>query len=275
MSVILVIASLAGVWILRQILTALIGQQIRGSVPDYTSAKAKAAAKLLPDELAESYLEDWLAELDALRDKPLSALRFAGGLSRAARTIAASAGCPAPPRRPSRVPTRLLDFAFTSTMLFVLSPMLVAISLAIRLTTSSRVLARRAYLGKEGVPFHQLRFSTVLLDGERLGRPTAVGRVLRRLSLDELPLLVAVLRGEMAIIGPPAVPIDRATNPLVLAKPPQVRPGIVGWEMLARIGAVELTIDDARDRDLQRRPMQDAALMLTVLWWLFVGMPGD
>jgi lipopolysaccharide/colanic/teichoic acid biosynthesis glycosyltransferase len=160
-------------------------------------------------------------------------------------------------------------------MLLLLSPLLIAASLAVRLTTSSAILVRRAYLGKDGARFYQLRFSTRLLNGERRGRQTAVGRTLRRLSLDELPLLISVLRGEMAIIGPPAVPVMRGGEPRARAKPLSVRPGFVGWEMLARLGAVKLAVDDARDRDLQRRAIQDVALMLTVVRLLFVTAPGE
>lgn len=75
-------------WTIKQIVGPLIGQQARGSVPDYTAAKARAAAKLLPPDLAEKYEQDWLAELDGLADKPLSAIGYARGLRRGARRIA-------------------------------------------------------------------------------------------------------------------------------------------------------------------------------------------
>lgn len=75
-------------WVAKQIIGPLIGQQIKGSVPDYTASKARAAVKLLPPELAEQYEQDWLAELHALANKPFSAIRYAGGLRRAARRIA-------------------------------------------------------------------------------------------------------------------------------------------------------------------------------------------
>jgi hypothetical protein len=77
-------------WLLKLLLGSLIGQQVKGSVPDYTASKARAAARLLPPDLAEEYEEDWLAELKGpLKDKPLSALKYALGLRLAARRIAA------------------------------------------------------------------------------------------------------------------------------------------------------------------------------------------
>lgn len=77
-------------WLLKHLLGSLISQQMKGSVPDYTASKARAAARLLPPDLAEEYEEDWLAELQGpLKDKPLSALKYALGLRLAARRIAA------------------------------------------------------------------------------------------------------------------------------------------------------------------------------------------
>lgn len=74
-------------WLAKQVLGSLLGQQARGSVPDYATKKVKAAVKRLPAELAEEYEADWLAELATLKDKPISALRYARGLPSAARKI--------------------------------------------------------------------------------------------------------------------------------------------------------------------------------------------
>lgn len=76
-------------WVLKQIVGPLIGQEVKGSIPDYTAGRARAAAQLLPPDLAAEYEEAWLAELNTVRDKPLSALRYAWGLRPAARRIAA------------------------------------------------------------------------------------------------------------------------------------------------------------------------------------------
>jgi hypothetical protein len=75
-------------WIAKQIFGDLIIQQIKGSIPDYTTERVRMAVKHLPAELREEREADWLAELATLKDKPLSALRFAWGLGRAARRIA-------------------------------------------------------------------------------------------------------------------------------------------------------------------------------------------
>ena len=91
-------------WLVKQVLGPLIGQQVKGSIPEYTADKARAAARLLPPEIAEEYEQAWVAELKGprLKNKPLSALKFALGLRRAARRIRAKA---------ARPPFRLAQFA--------------------------------------------------------------------------------------------------------------------------------------------------------------------
>jgi ABC-type multidrug transport system fused ATPase/permease subunit len=81
-------------WLLKQVLGPLIGQQAKGSIPGYTADKARKAARLLPSYLAEEYEQTWLAELKgpSLNDKPLSALKFALGLRHAARGIRIKSG---------------------------------------------------------------------------------------------------------------------------------------------------------------------------------------
>jgi hypothetical protein len=81
-------------WLVKQVLGPLIGQQAKGSIPDYTAGKARKAARLLPPDLAEEYEQAWVAELKGpdLENKPLSALKFAHGLRHAARRIRVKAG---------------------------------------------------------------------------------------------------------------------------------------------------------------------------------------
>jgi exopolysaccharide biosynthesis polyprenyl glycosylphosphotransferase len=127
----------------------------------------------------------------------------------------------APPRSTLML-KRLMDIVISGSALILLSPLFLATSLLILLDSGSPVLFRQTRAGKGGRPFRMLKFRTMVSDAElRLGelvnlaqldepafkipndpRVTRVGRVLRRFSLDELPQLLNVLRGEMSLVGP-------------------------------------------------------------------------
>jgi exopolysaccharide biosynthesis polyprenyl glycosylphosphotransferase len=126
------------------------------------------------------------------------------------------------PSRSTVALKRALDVLFSGLLLLLLSPLLAAIAIAILLDSGRPVLFRQRRAGLEGEPFSMLKFRTMVADAEqRLGelvdlekleqpafkirddpRVTRVGRPLRRFSLDELPQLINVFRGEMSLVGP-------------------------------------------------------------------------
>jgi lipopolysaccharide/colanic/teichoic acid biosynthesis glycosyltransferase len=135
---------------------------------------------------------------------------------------------------------RAFDIAVAGAALVLTSPILALAIVAIRLETAGHAIYRQRRIGRDGEPFDVLKLRTMVAGAESMGsglavnegdpRITRVGAVLRRFSIDELPNLVNVLRGDMAIIGPrPTVPIqveqytDRQRGRLAL------RPGITGW----------------------------------------------
>jgi lipopolysaccharide/colanic/teichoic acid biosynthesis glycosyltransferase len=135
---------------------------------------------------------------------------------------------------------RLFDVAVAGVGLVVASPVLVAAAVAIRLESPGHVLYRQRRVGKDGHEFDVIKLRTMVTGAEGMGaglavdegdsRITRVGALLRRTSIDELPNLVNVLRGDMAIVGPrPTVPVqvaqytDRQRGRLA------VKPGITGW----------------------------------------------
>ena len=135
---------------------------------------------------------------------------------------------------------RAFDIAVAATALVLTSPILVLAIVAIRLESKGHPIYRQRRIGKDGVAFDVLKLRTMVAGAESMGsglavnegdpRITRVGALLRRFSIDELPNLVNVLRGDMAIIGPrPTVPVqveqytDRQRGRLKL------RPGITGW----------------------------------------------
>jgi sugar transferase EpsL len=145
-----------------------------------------------------------------------------------------------PPLVTERKLKRVLDIVLAGCALIAFSPILLAIALAIRVTMGSPVLFRQLRPGYKGRPFALLKFRSMReatgADGERLGdseRITRIGRLIRRTSLDELPELWNVLRGEMSIVGPRPLLMDY----LDLYTPEQmrrhdVRPGMTGWAQI-------------------------------------------
>ena len=135
---------------------------------------------------------------------------------------------------------RAFDIAVAATALALSSPVLALAIVAIRLETSGRVIYRQRRVGKDGREFEVLKLRTMVEGAEHIGagmsvntgdpRITRVGRILRRWSLDELPNLVNVLKGDMAIVGPrPTLPSQVAQYTERERGRLAVRPGITGW----------------------------------------------
>ena len=135
---------------------------------------------------------------------------------------------------------RVLDVILAAVALALASPLLAVAGLLIRLESPGAVFYRQRRVGLKGRPFALWKLRTMVPGAASMGagiyvlqgdpRITRVGRHLRRLSLDELPNLVNVLRGEMAIVGPrPTVQeqVDRYTDRQRLRL--EVKPGITGW----------------------------------------------
>jgi lipopolysaccharide/colanic/teichoic acid biosynthesis glycosyltransferase len=139
--------------------------------------------------------------------------------------------------------SRALDVVLAALLLTVASPLLAIAAIAIRLESRGPVFYRQLRVGRDGEPFELWKLRTMVPGAESLGdgiyviegdpRITRVGRRLRRWSLDELPNLVNVLRGEMAIVGPrPTVQeqVDRYTDRQ--RRRLEVKPGITGWAQI-------------------------------------------
>jgi len=139
--------------------------------------------------------------------------------------------------------SRALDAVLAAALLALTSPLLALAALAIRLESGGPVFYRQLRVGKDGEPFELRKLRTMVPGAEAMGagiyvlegdaRITRVGRLLRRFSLDELPNLVNVMRGEMAIVGPrPTVQeqVDRYTDRQ--RRRLEVKPGITGWAQI-------------------------------------------
>jgi lipopolysaccharide/colanic/teichoic acid biosynthesis glycosyltransferase len=135
---------------------------------------------------------------------------------------------------------RALDVLLAAALLALAAPLLAVAGLLIRLESGGPVFYRQRRVGRHGEPFELWKLRTMVPGAEAMGagiyvlegdaRITRVGRLLRRFSLDELPNLVNVLRGDMAIVGPrPTVQqqVDRYTERQ--RRRLEVKPGITGW----------------------------------------------
>jgi Undecaprenyl-phosphate glucose phosphotransferase len=141
---------------------------------------------------------------------------------------------------------RTLDLVVGGLTLIVFAPLMALIALAIKATSKGPVLFRQERMGLDGGRFEMLKFRTMFEDAEQEtgavwatpgdDRVTLVGRFLRRTSLDELPQLINVLRGEMSLVGPrperpPLIEKFRAEIPKYMLRH-KVKAGMTGWAQI-------------------------------------------
>jgi lipopolysaccharide/colanic/teichoic acid biosynthesis glycosyltransferase len=179
---------------------------------------------------------------------------------------------------------RALDVALSAAGLAVAAPVLGAAAAAIKLEDSGPVFYRQTRVGKDGADFELVKLRTMVVDAEKLGagyavnegdsRITRVGRVLRKLSLDELPQLWNVLRGEMSLIGPrPTLRYQVEKYSERQRKRLDVKPGITGWAQVH--GRATLPWADRIELDVwyveHRAPRLDLKILAMTPFALFGG----
>ena len=136
--------------------------------------------------------------------------------------------------------SRVLDLVLASLLLLLSAPLLALAALGIRLEGGGPVIYRQRRVGKDGRSFELLKLRTMVPGSDPVGvgtavarddpRVTRVGRLLRRLSIDEIPNLLNVLRGEMAIVGPrPTIEAQVVEYTPRQRRRLEVKPGITGW----------------------------------------------
>ncbi len=170
---------------------------------------------------------------------------------------------------------RCFDVLVAGTALLLSSPVLAVAIVAIRLESPGHPIYRQRRIGRGGRPFDVMKLRTMVDGAEKMGaglavdegdtRITKIGAFLRRTSIDELPNLVNVLKGEMAIIGPrPTVPVqveqytDRQRGRLA------IRPGITGWAQVN--GRATLPWDERIELDLWYIEHRSLRLDVQILW---------
>jgi lipopolysaccharide/colanic/teichoic acid biosynthesis glycosyltransferase len=135
---------------------------------------------------------------------------------------------------------RAVDVAVAGAGLLLTSPLLGLAALATKLEDGGPILYRQTRVGKDGVDFEVLKLRTMVVGAEGIGpgyavdrgdrRITRVGRILRRTSIDELPQLWNILRGDMSVIGPrPTLRYQVEQYDEHQRRRLEIRPGLTGW----------------------------------------------
>jgi lipopolysaccharide/colanic/teichoic acid biosynthesis glycosyltransferase len=170
---------------------------------------------------------------------------------------------------------RAIDVVGGVLLLVLTAPVLGLAMLAIRLESPGPAIYRQRRIGKDGEPFELLKLRTMVDGAERLGaglavdeddpRITRVGAFLRRTSLDELPNLLGVVRGEMSFIGPrPTIPVQVAQYSERQRGRLAIRPGITGWAQVH--GRAALPWSERIELDLYYIEHRSLALDMRILW---------
>jgi lipopolysaccharide/colanic/teichoic acid biosynthesis glycosyltransferase len=179
---------------------------------------------------------------------------------------------------------RALDILIAAIALVVLSPFLLVAAIAIKLGSRGPVIYRQRRVGRDDREFEMWKLRTMAQGSDPVGvgtivyrddpRVTAAGRFLRRTSLDEVPNLVNVLRGEMAIVGPrPTIPAQVDEYTPFQRRRHEVLPGITGWAQVQ--GRAGIPWEERIELDVEyvdrRSATLDARILARTLWLVVSG----
>jgi lipopolysaccharide/colanic/teichoic acid biosynthesis glycosyltransferase len=170
---------------------------------------------------------------------------------------------------------RALDIVVAGLGLAISSPIMLASVIAIRLETPGSPIYRQRRIGRDGEPFEMLKLRTMVSGAEHHGagmavnygdpRITRVGHLLRRFSIDELPNLVNVLRGEMSVVGPrPTIQAQVDQYTPLQRRRLEVKPGITGWAQIN--GRASLPWHERIELDIWYVDHRTLRLDLAILW---------
>ena len=179
---------------------------------------------------------------------------------------------------------RAVDIAIAAVALIVLSPFLLVAAIAIKLGSRGPVIYRQRRVGRDGVEFEMWKLRTMVRGSDPVGvgtvvtredpRVTRAGRTLRRTSFDEIPNLVNVLRGEMAIVGPrPTIPAQVDDYTPRQRRRHEVLPGITGWAQVQ--GRAGIPWEERIELDVwyvdHRSVALDARILAKTVWLVISG----
>jgi exopolysaccharide biosynthesis polyprenyl glycosylphosphotransferase len=164
----------------------------------------------------------------------------------------------------NRFVKRLFDLAFSISILFITSPLLIVISVIIKLTSKGPVFYKQERISLEGNKFDMIKFRSMIINAEdKTGavmaikgddRLTSIGKILRKFSLDELPQFINVLKGEMSIVGPRPereyfINIMKEKIPRYLERH-RVKCGITGWAQVNGLRGQDTSLEKRIEFDI-------------------------
>jgi lipopolysaccharide/colanic/teichoic acid biosynthesis glycosyltransferase len=179
---------------------------------------------------------------------------------------------------------RVADLAIAAAALLLTAPLSLLAALAIKLDSRGPILYRQLRSGRDGKAFELFKFRTMAPGSDPVGigsavaaddpRVTRVGRLLRRMSLDELPNLLNVLRGEMAVVGPrPTIPAQVELYTPRQRRRLEVMPGLTGWAQVN--GRASLPWEERIELDVwyveHRSPVLDLRILARTAGLLLTG----
>lgn len=312
-------SALLAVWLLRDALTDMFKEEVRTRLTELPYIVLRIVALRIPRPERSDVLTEWRAELDFILSEtdglPITRLLRGVGYSLGllglmlpftdARHVIAAHWWNIVGRRTTVRPTtgqnllqvdhpqqrgsrqlakNLFDRSAALLGLIVLSPLLFAIAISIKLSDNGPALFTQTRVGKGGQPFRMYKFRTMVVDAEtrlaeireksasdgalfgpvRDPRITPIGALLRRWSLDELPQLINVLLGDMSLVGPrTALPEESAMYPDHVRRRLIMKPGLTG--MWGIIGRANLSWDESVRLDLRYIETWSFALDLQIL----------
>lgn len=249
-----------------------------GAAFDFYAGNVARAPKLVRKMRAE-----WIWRL-AMEPRRLASRYLMGNATFLARTLWTALGMV----DTKGITQRVLDLAIAVPAMVLLAPLMTIMALAIRAESRGPAIFRQSRVGKDGVTFTMFKFRSMVANAEDVRtellsssdrdgicfkskndpRITRLGRFIRRCSIDELPQLWNVIRGDMSIVGPrPALPSEVAAYPSRALKRLAVRPGITGlWQVSGR---ANIGFEEMIDMDLSYADNRSVLFDLTLIFRTF------
>jgi putative colanic acid biosynthesis UDP-glucose lipid carrier transferase len=249
--------------ILIPVIARVVSDDVKEWLPWITERLVERAVSQLPEQERDRFEEEWWAHIDELPGN-LAKAYVAWGCLSAAKAINHIALSGHATRR-EEATRRAIDVTIAALVLLLTLPLMVVISIFIKLDSPGPVFSKHKRLGANNIPFHLLKFRSMCIEVRGQTEVgylpvTRVGRVIRITSLDELPQLLNVLRGQMSLVGPRALTPPSAADASAKSETPILRglrwpkPGITGWAQIHRWEGKAKTIADLyylRNRSLR------------------------